>query len=111
MEKITDFDFYPRLREATGLVLLLFTAPGCAACRVLKGLLLEYETMRAELTVWEANAVENGALVSEFEVFHLPALFLFRNGEFWRPIYCEAKPTALHHAVEDALSRAPMEAP
>lgn len=111
MEQISEFEFYARLREQSGMVLLLFTAPACASCRAFKGLLREYEMLRDDFQVWEADAVENPGLVREYEVFHLPALFLFQDGHYWRPIVCEARPAALHQAVTEALALPPLEPP
>lgn len=111
MKQISEFDFYVRLATQTGLLLLIFTAPGCRSCRVMKGLLREYELIRDGLQVWEVDAVENGGLVQEYEVFHLPALFLFRDGHYWRPIDTEARAPALHRAVENALILPPLEPP
>ena len=111
MKPISEFDFYAQLAKQSGLLLLVFTAPDCRICRVMKGLLREYELIRDDLQVWEADAVENGGLVREYEVFHLPALFLFRDGRYWRPVETEARAPALHRAVEDALALSPLEPP
>lgn len=111
MRHISEFDFYAQLAGQAGLMLLIFTAPGCRSCRVMKGLLREYELIREDLQAWEVDAVENAGLVREYEVFHLPAMFLFRDGHYWRPIETEARAPALHRAVQDALALPPLEPP
>lgn len=111
MKQMSEFEFYPQLALQRGLLILVFTAPGCRSCRVIKGLLREYELIREGLQVWEVDAVENAGLVREYEVFHLPALFLFRDGHFWRPLDTEARAPALHRSVENALALPPLEPP
>jgi len=63
-------------------------------------LLREYEMTRADLRVWEVDAGIDMGLTREFEVYHLPALFLFKDGRYLRPLQVEARPQALHRLVE-----------
>ena len=111
MKRISEFEFYSELANQVGVLLLVFTAPGCRTCRVMKGLLREYELIQEGLQVWEVDAVENGSLVREYEVFHLPAIFLFRGGQFWRPIHSEMRMPDLRSAVDQALNLPPLEPP
>lgn len=111
MRNVNEQDFYQDLGKSRGLVLVFFTGAICASCRHWRGLLREYEMASTDLEVWEVDAGENPGLAREYEVFHLPSLFLFRDGRYWRPIQSEARPHALRAAVEEALSLPPLEPP
>lgn len=43
------------------------------------------------------------ALAREYEVFHLPSLFLFVDGHFHAPVHAEATPEKLASAIQTAL--------
>lgn len=108
---LTQFDFHHTLMETEGLSLVYFTAPGCGACRQLKKLFAEQETDFQQLHIFEVDAQQEMALTREFEVFHLPSLFLFRDGHFHAPIHAEPRAISLLQAIDAALAHAPLEAP
>ena len=110
LQRLDQFNFYVRLAETPGPALVLFTALACGACRHWKQLLEGFS--RAEgIPVFEVDAGLDQALTREFELFHLPALFLFVDGEYHRPVECEANLTALRTALAAAVALPAEEAP
>ena len=71
--------------EAAVPVLIEFWQPGCGGCQAL---LRELEMVQAEagarLLILKMNVQENYQIPAELEISSLPALALYRNGEFDR---------------------------
>lgn len=111
LDTLDQFDFHARLQDSTGIALVAFTAAGCGGCRHLGRALRQVQAAQPGWRLYEVDAQRDAALVSEFEVFHLPTLFLFRDGEFHCELRSEARPPAIVAAVHAALRRAPEEAP
>ena len=107
--ELTDLDADQRLLALAGDTLLVFTGEGCAACRwartQLPGMGLPIERL-----AW-VDAGRNGGLVERYEVFHLPALFLIRDGGFHGRVQAPLRAAALAEALGDAAARAPEELP
>ncbi len=108
---MSQFDLYQRIAEAPAPTLVFFTSPACGACRHLKQVLHEVQTRHPDWRIFEIDAVQEGGLVNEFEVFHLPALFLFSGGDYHRALNCEARTDTIERAVETALRLPAEEAP
>ena len=108
---LTQFNFYPQLDKTPGLSLVYFSADGCSSCRHLSQVLLELQRQRQDLSVFQVDAQQDQALVSEYEVFHLPALFLFKDGHYHAAIHCEARLTSIEQAISAANAAAAEEAP
>jgi thiol-disulfide isomerase/thioredoxin len=111
LRQLTQFDFHHVLAETDGLSLIVFTSPGCGACRHLKHTLEKQADDFSAINLFEVDAQQEMALTREFEVFHLPALFLYRNGLYHAPIHAEPTPSSLLSAIEEALAADPREAP
>lgn len=111
VKKLTQFDFHHALAEAEGVSLIYFTAPGCGACRQIRQVFETHPAEFARFNLFEVDAQQDMALTREFEVFHLPALFLFKDGHYHAPIHAEPLASHLIRAVEVALASAPEEAP
>jgi len=108
---MSQFDLHHRISEAPAPTLVFFTSPACGACHHLKQVLREVQTRHPDWRIYEIDAVQEGGLVREFEVFHLPALFLFSDGNYHCTLDCEARTDAIERAVEAALRLPPEEAP
>ncbi len=100
---LNDLNFHHTLATLEGVALVVFTAPHCGACRHLKQALKLLQQQQPELSLFEVDAVHNGGLVNELEVFHLPALFLYVNGRFHRQLHCEPFAHRIQQALELAL--------
>jgi hypothetical protein len=106
---LDQFSYHHRLEESQGIVLVLFSAPGCSSCRAWRRLLAGYTGpgVRSYLV----DVEQDTALAREFEVFHLPALFLYLNGAFHGELQCEARAEALTQAIARAMAAPAREAP
>jgi len=82
---VTDWDFDKVVQASTVPVLVEFWQPGCGGCRAL---LVELEKLQAEvgqrLLILKMNVQENFQIPAELEISSLPALALYRNGQFDR---------------------------
>jgi thioredoxin 1 len=109
--QLDQFDFHHRMADLTGLAIVIFTGPACGSCHAWKELLARFGGLREALTLFEVDIERDAALAAEFSVFHLPALFLYRDGQFHAPIQCEATMSALTEAVNKLLSEPAQEIP
>lgn len=100
-------DLHHRLAQSRGIVLVMFTALGCGACRRMRAALAECP----ELPVIEVDAGVDQALVNEFEVFHLPALFVYRDGRYHGPLAVEPTPARIEAGLRALLAQPAQEPP
>lgn len=105
---LTDLDFYATLAQESKPTLILVTAPHCGACHALKQALLP---LLNQYPIYEVDAVHNSAIVQELEIFHLPALFLYVQGEYHAEIKAKPITTTIQKAIKYALSQPAQEAP
>ncbi|MBC3207633.1 thioredoxin family protein [Pseudomonas sp. SWRI111] len=107
--ELTDFDADQQLLAMSGVSLVIFTSVGCASCRyareVLPGMALAVDRL-----CW-IDAGENGGLVQRYQVFHLPALFVVRDGAFFGALHTRLTVDDLNQAVAHALGRTAEELP
>lgn len=108
-EPVDDHDVFQRLATA-GDALLVITSPFCGACRAMLRALERLPPGTVDRT-FIADAGDSSGLVADLEVFHLPALFLFRDGDFHRPIEAPPQVSALVQALAEARAAPPVEAP
>ena len=82
---VSDREFDQVIERAGMPVLVEFWQPGCGGClALLKELqLLQVET-NGRLLILTMNVQENFQIPAELEVSSLPALALYRNGQFDR---------------------------
>lgn len=93
------------------MTLLAFTGAACGSCRHLRRVLLALHELRPNWQLFEVDAEREAGLVNEFEVFHLPTVFLYHDGQFHCPLTAEADPAAIIRAVDAALQQPAQEAP
>ena len=103
----SQFDFHQHLPDMTGTTLVAFTSPDCGSCRHLRNVLLAVHELQPAWHLLEIDAQRESGLVSEFEVFHLPTIFLFSDGQFHCELQAEARPPAIIEAVRAALQQPP----
>jgi thioredoxin 1 len=109
--QVNQFEFHHLLETIPGPALVLFTGPDCGACRQLKAQLAGETGILDGVSVFEVDAERDMALMREFEVFHLPALFLFSDGQFHCELHSEPSPLRIREAIDAALKRPAQEAP
>ncbi|WP_051414685.1 thioredoxin [Zestomonas thermotolerans] len=100
--ELTDLDADRYLLELPGISLVIFTSAGCAACRWARRQLPTLE-LPIDRLCW-IDAGRNGGLVERYAVFHLPALFLVRDGRFLGALQACLESTGLSAAIASALN-------
>ncbi len=116
MIKVLDeFNFHPEISQSAGISLVFFSGPHCASCHHLRDLINNEFQLFVEhfsdFHVYEVKADQAGALVNEFNVFHLPSMFLYRDGKYHCELQAEANPQKIIEAIEQALSQPAEEEP
>ena len=74
-------NFQEEVLQSDKPVLLDFWAPWCGPCRMVLPLLDEIAAERPDVKVVKVNVDEEGELANQFEVFSVPTLMVFKNGE------------------------------
>jgi hypothetical protein len=100
--ELTDFDIDHRLLELPGVSLVIFTGEGCSSCRWAKRELPGLD-LPIDRLCW-VDAGNNGGAVTRYQVFHLPALFVVRDGEFYGALHTRLTVPELSAGVRRALS-------
>lgn len=115
VEELDEFTFHSSIAESKGITLVFFTGPHCASCHHLKTLFnreySQFAQALADFLVYEIKADKAAALVNEFSVYHLPTMFLYRNGEFHCELQAEAIPSKIIEAIKIALEKPAEEEP
>lgn len=107
--QLTDFDADQQLLAMNGVSLVIFTSVGCASCRWARQQLPGLD-LAVDRLCW-IDAGDNGGVVERYQVFHLPALFVVRDGEFYGALQSGLTRNELNEGVGQALSRIPEELP
>jgi hypothetical protein len=107
--QLTDFDLDQQLLALPGVSLLIFTSLGCSSCRWARHHLPE-QSMPVDRLCW-IDAEENGGAVQRYGVFHLPAMFVVRDGAFFGTLRTQISPEAITAGLAVALATAPDELP
>ena len=108
--ELTEFDFHPRIAHSNGVSLVMFSGPDCGSCRRLEKLLPRFAAGRVA-HLYKVDVQKSTALAREYEVFHLPSLFLFVDGRFHAPLHAEPVPERFSAAIERALNEPAHEEP
>lgn len=109
MESLDEFTLHRRLAASAGPALVLFSSPGCGSCRGVERRLPE--AAPAGVGLYKVDVQQAQALARAYDVFHLPALFLFVDGHFHARLDCQVTATTLAQALEVALSQPAQEEP
>jgi thiol-disulfide isomerase/thioredoxin len=108
---LDQFEFHHELERLPGDSLVCFSAPGCGSCKMMRRALMELQRSQPDLHIFEVDAQRDIALAREFDIFHLPSLFLFHDGQFHCELQAEPLPGKLLAAIELGLSLEAQEAP
>lgn len=109
MHILYEFDFHTSLASSKGTALVLFSSPDCGTCRNVERRLPGL--VDSEIALFYVNVQQSTALARQYEVFHLPALFLFKDGQYHAKLECVMTVDALRDAISSALARPPEEEP
>ncbi|MEJ2359910.1 MAG: thioredoxin family protein [Gammaproteobacteria bacterium] len=111
LRKLDDTDFYAVIQETLGASIVFFSNEGCNSCRYWKALLDQLAGTRPTLNIFEVDAQQSMGLTREYEVFHLPSLFVFVNGQYHAPLQCEARLDTIDHSLDKVLAAPAQDAP
>lgn len=110
-----EFNFHSNITDSAGISLVFFSGPHCASCHHLRDLLnlesKQFTSHFSQFSAFEIKADKAAALVSEFNVFHLPTMFLYNAGQFHCELQAEAHPQKIIEAIELALTKPAEEEP
>ena len=85
LQEVSDRQFDRVVETSTVPVLVEFWKPGCGHCRALTAELERgQQALGSSLLILTMNVEENPQIPAELEIRSLPALALYRNGEFAR---------------------------
>lgn len=83
LQAVSDLDFDRVIGQSAVPVLVEFWKPGCGHCRaLLNELKLVQEAVGARVLILAMNVEENPQIPAELDIASLPALALYRNGDF-----------------------------
>jgi len=108
---LDQFRFHHTLEETRGAALVIFTSQLCGACNLLREAMKAYGADHQDVAMFEVDAQQDPGLAEEFDVFHLPALFLYMDGRYHAEIQCEPVADKLASAVDAARAQPAAEAP
>ena len=111
IQLVDENEFHHLIPAHHGNVLVIFTGHSCSTCGVLRRALTKMLHGGERLRVFEVDAHANMGLVQEFDVFHLPAMFLYVDGEFHAEIHSPPLAARLRTAIRNALVSPAQEAP
>lgn len=105
LQAVTDREFDRVVESSRVPVLVEFWKPGCGHCRALVGELERVQADRgSSLLILTMNVEENFQIPAELEVSWLPALALYRAGEFMKFIGGVGTKEKILQHIDDALS-------
>lgn len=81
MEKIYQEEFAQRVLKAEHPVVVDFYADWCGPCKMLSPVLDQLEGEFDDFEFVKVNIDENQELAEQFEVFSIPNVCIFKNGE------------------------------
>ncbi len=110
LTQVGQAGFHQDMEKRAGVSLVVFTQVSCGACRALKTV-LDDAAPSPVAHLLEVDALDAAALTAEYDVFHLPAMFVFVHGVFQGPLHAAPNATALQHALDQLLSQPPQDPP
>ena len=101
--RLAEGEFHKRLAAVAGTAVVLFTSPHCGACRAWKRLLPMALSGLAD--AWfEVDTGEATGVARYYGIFHLPTVYLYRDGQFHAELQCEARADSIRHTARALLS-------
>lgn len=108
--RLSEGGFHACLDACSGVAAVLFTAPHCGNCRVWKRLLPAALSGIAD-HFFEVDVAEATGVARYFGIFHLPTIYLYRDGVFHAELQCDASLPAIQQATLNALRAQATEEP
>ena len=88
--RLAEGEFHRRLAATPGVAVVLFSASHCGACRAWRQLLPLALGGVAD-SFHEVDVGEATGVARYFGIFHLPTVYLYRNGQFHAELQCAAQ--------------------
>ena len=107
---LTEFDYHATLARTPGVSLVLFGSPECGACRKVEKL-LPNAAQAAATVLYKVDVQQATVLARAFDIFHLPTILLYRDGQFHAVMNCEVTAATLPGAIQAALAKPAEEEP
>ncbi|MHB1186737.1 thioredoxin family protein [Thiobacillus sp.] len=101
--RLAEGAFHARLAAAPGIAVVLFSAPHCGSCRAWKRLLPEALAGVAD-ALFEVDVAEATGVARYFGIFHLPTVYLYRDGRFHAELQCEARQEVIRETARQLLA-------
>lgn len=109
-EPLTEGNYHARLARTQGQVVVLFSHAHCGSCRLWKRLLPEALSTSMQHFFEVDVALDTGA-ARYFGIFHLPTIYLYRDGQFHAELQCEAGIDAIQRTAAALLDLPAQEEP
>ena len=90
--------------------MVLFTAAHCGACRAWKRLLPEALAGIAD-ALYDVDVGEATGVARDYDIFHLPAIYLYRDGRFHAELQCAADAATVRQTALRLLGEAARDEP
>ncbi len=110
LRELNEFDFHPALASSPGVSVVMFSGPDCGTCRHLEKILPALFTDRP-VHLFKVDVQKSTALARAYEVFHLPSLFVYVDGQYHGPLHAEPTPEKFSRALSELLSAPAHEEP
>ncbi|MEQ1591542.1 MAG: thioredoxin family protein [Thiobacillaceae bacterium] len=109
-EALREGDYHARLAVTHGTCIVLFSNAHCGACRIWKHLLPS--ALSGQIAhFFEIDVGTATGIARYFGIFHLPTLYLYRDGHFHAELQAEAQATAVQNAVRNLIAAPAQEEP
>lgn len=108
--RLAEGAYHHRLAVSSGIAVVLFSAPHCSACRAWQQLLPQALANIAD-AFYEVDVSEATGVAREFGIFHLPTIYLYRDGRFHAELQCEARPEVIRLTALSLLDAPAQEEP
>ncbi|HEX7972282.1 MAG TPA: thioredoxin family protein [Thiobacillus sp.] len=108
--RLAEGEFHARLAASSGVAVVVFSAPHCGACRVWKQRLQPALADMAQ-AFYEVDVSEATGVARYFGIFHLPTVYLYRDGLFHAELQCEARRDSIQQTAHRLLAAAPQDEP
>ncbi|NWK78978.1 co-chaperone YbbN [Aquitalea sp. LB_tupeE] len=108
--QLDEFGFHHTLAALPGNTLVLFGQPGCSACHAWHQLLETWQPDGLQQLAY-VDVQASMALAHAFEIFHLPTLLLFVNGQYHGQLHSPMQRHAINQVLQQLLAAPASEEP
>lgn len=109
-ESLGEGDYHARLARTRGCAVVLFTHAHCGACRTWQRLLPEALSSIA-MHFFAVDVALATGMARYFDIFHLPTIYLYRDGHFHAELQAEARADAVLRAARELYAAPAQEEP